>query len=202
MFCLQFREHPTYRHRRIVLHLLFPFRNSGYPESAASADSTLNSPVSPVAGEGSFPFTAAVRTLIYINIMPYGSGSPSQMSSTNSHSSCSDTGDVFRSSDHPRQLVSINPIVSFTSPSPIVAYSHFTVCSEDLILHAETVPLVLLEYEEPLVLGFLYSTQLVPNYWKVILDSPGTYILRAEHSQTHLRIYRRPHTVHDIPGGC
>ncbi|KAJ7101810.1 hypothetical protein C8R44DRAFT_887989 [Mycena epipterygia] len=156
-----------------LMHLLFPFRERVYPESAASGDSTLNSPVSPVVGEEILPCTpVASCTVIHIAIVPDGSESPDAASCTGIPSSCSRTGDVFLASDHPRRLVSINPTVSFTSPSPIVAYSRFTVCSEDLILHAETVPLVPLAHEDPGVLGFLYSTRLVPNYWKVILDSP------------------------------
>ncbi|KAJ7825623.1 hypothetical protein B0H13DRAFT_2374872 [Mycena leptocephala] len=154
-----------------VLHLLSPFREPTYPASAASADSALSSPVSPSVGDGFFSGTAAVRhTVIYIDIVPEGSLNPA--GSTTSSSPWSDSGEVVRASDHPRRLGAINPAVSFTSPSPIVAYSRFTVYSEELILHAETVPLLPMADDTSRAVGFLYSTSLVPKYWKVILDSP------------------------------
>ncbi|KAJ7142280.1 hypothetical protein C8R44DRAFT_760458 [Mycena epipterygia] len=149
-----------------LLHLLSPFREPAYPGSAASADSALSSPVS----EDFFSGTAAVRhTVIYIDIVP--EGCPDPAGSTTS-SPWSDSEEVVRASDHPRRLGAINPTVSFTSPSPIVAYSRFTVYSEELILHAETVPLVPVPDHTSRAVGFLYSTRLVPKYWKVILDSP------------------------------
>jgi hypothetical protein len=49
------------------------------------------------------------------------------------------------------------------------------VYSEDLFLHCETVPLLLLRDPIDQSSSFLYSTQLVPKWWNVIVDSPGTY---------------------------
>lgn len=155
-----------------MINLLCPFRKPG-PPSSASTDSALSSPTSPL-GEAFFPSTSSSRsTVIYIDILPKGShdktnsGAPSSL--------WSDAGYVIHASDHPRRLESINPTVSFTAPSTVVAHSRFTVYSEEIILHAETVPLVLLRDQAPHPSGFVYSAQLIPKYWKVIVDSPGTY---------------------------
>ncbi|KAJ7796088.1 hypothetical protein B0H14DRAFT_2852866 [Mycena olivaceomarginata] len=152
-----------------LINLLCPFRKPG-PPSSASTDSALSSPTSPL-GEAFFPSTSSSRsTVIYIDILPKGShdktnsGAPSSL--------WSDAGYVIHASDHPRRLESINPTVSFTAPSTVVAHSRFTVYSEEIILHAETVPLVLLRDQAPHPSGFVYSAQLIPKYWKVIVDSP------------------------------
>ncbi|KAJ7231385.1 hypothetical protein B0H12DRAFT_209260 [Mycena haematopus] len=154
-----------------LLELLSPFRKPVYPASSSSTDSALSSPISS-SGESFFPGTSSSHhTVIYIDILP--KGSPDRIRSGTSPSPWSDDGDVIHASDHPRRLESISPTVSFTSPSPIVAHSRFTVYSEDLILHAETVPLGLVmpdQSHQPS--GFLYTSQLVPKYWKVIVDSP------------------------------
>ncbi|KAJ6542507.1 hypothetical protein DFH09DRAFT_1173900 [Mycena vulgaris] len=149
-----------------LLHLLSPFREPAYPDSANSA---LSSPVS-LLENSLFPSTSSRHTIMYIDILP--AGSPDEIQTTTHPSPWSDAGHVVRASDHPRSLGSINPTVSFTSRSPIVAHSRFTVYSEEFILHAETVPLQLVPQHVPEDADFLYSTQLVPKYWKVILDSP------------------------------
>ncbi|KAJ6496109.1 hypothetical protein C8R45DRAFT_985050 [Mycena sanguinolenta] len=153
-----------------LLDLLSPFRKPVYPASSASTDSALNSPISS-SGDGFFPSASSSRhTVIYIDILP--EGSPDSVRTGTSPSSWSDDGEVIHASDHPRRLKSINPTISFTAPSPIVAHSRFTVYSEDLILHAETVPLGLVMDHPHQWPGFLYCAQLVPKYWKVIVDSP------------------------------
>ncbi|KAF7375378.1 TEA domain-containing protein [Mycena sanguinolenta] len=153
-----------------LLDLLSPFRKPVYPASSGSTDSALSSPISS-SGDAFFPSTSSSRhTVIYIDILP--EGSPDRDRNGTDPSPWSDDGDIVHASDHPRRLKSINPTVSFTAPSPIVAHSRFTVYSEDLILHAESVPLGLMMDQPHQRLGFLYSSQLVPKYWKVIVDSP------------------------------
>ncbi|KAJ7664638.1 hypothetical protein DFH06DRAFT_1188268 [Mycena polygramma] len=142
-----------------LLQLLSPFRRPG----------ALNSPISSLGG-GLFPSTSSGHTVMYIDILPQGS--PDQTRRRDCSSPWSDTGDVIHAADHPRRLQDINPTVSFTSAAPIIAHSRFTVYSEDLILHAETVPLVLQMDRVPQSSGFLYSTRLVPKYWQTVLDSP------------------------------
>ncbi|KAJ7724575.1 hypothetical protein DFH07DRAFT_1067010 [Mycena maculata] len=148
-----------------LMHLLSPFRHPAYPDSG---DSGPNSPVSPLVEEGLFPTLSSRHTVMYIDIIP--EGLPDQADSAKYYSPWSDNGEIIHASNHPRHLRSINPTVSFTSGVSLVAHSQFTVYSEDLILHAETVPLLLLKEKAPG--GFLYSTRLVPKYWKTILDSP------------------------------
>ncbi|KAJ6453762.1 hypothetical protein C8R45DRAFT_882343 [Mycena sanguinolenta] len=150
-----------------LLDLLSPFRKPTY-RAPSQCDSTLSSPISSV---GFFPNTSSPpHTIIYIDILP--EGSPDKIRAGTSPSMWSDDGDVIHASDHPRRLKSINPTASFTSSSPIIANSRFTVYSEDLILHAETVPLGLVLDQPHQRSRFLYSAQLVPKYWKVIVDSP------------------------------
>ncbi|KAJ7434312.1 hypothetical protein B0H11DRAFT_734293 [Mycena galericulata] len=151
-----------------LMKLLSPFREPAYPESG---DSALNSPVSPSIGDSLlFQTTSSRHTVMYIDILPERSPDKTY---TSNPSPWSDHGDVIHASDRPRHLGTINPTVSFTSPTPILAHSRFTVYSEDLILHAETVPLSLLkEHTLQSQSKFLYTTKLVPKYWQVILDSP------------------------------
>ncbi|KAK7055782.1 TEA domain-containing protein [Favolaschia claudopus] len=154
-----------------LLQLLSPFRKPDGSGSSASTDSALSSPISPT-GDGFFSGPSTSRDVtIYIDILP--EGAPDRHRAPTS-SPWSEAGDIVHVSDHPRRLEIINPTISFTAPSPVAAYSRFTVCAEaeDILLHAENVPLVLVTDESPQPAGFLYSTQLVPNYWRVIVDSP------------------------------
>jgi hypothetical protein len=153
------------------MHLLSPFRKPAYAESAASGDSPLISPISPHPTDSLFPLMTNTRpTVVYIDILPTGSPDDAR---TTGRPTPSGNGDIVHASDHPRAIGSINPTVSFTSPAPLVAHSRFTVYSEDLILHAENVPLVFLPDRVPQLSDFLYSTKLIPNYWDVIVNSPG-----------------------------
>ncbi|KAJ7766993.1 hypothetical protein DFH07DRAFT_335295 [Mycena maculata] len=153
-----------------LLHLLSPFRQPAYPASSASSESSCNSPVSPPHGERGFPGASRARhTVMYIDILPEGSADDNGVSSP---SLWSDSEDTIHASDHPRRLSSINPTVTFMSQAPIVAQSRFTVYSEDLVLHAETTPLVPVVDPSVQVSDYLYSTTLIPEYWKVISESP------------------------------
>ncbi|KAJ7644877.1 hypothetical protein FB45DRAFT_300433 [Roridomyces roridus] len=131
-------------------HLLSPFR-----EPAAASPSP----------EDLYKSPPSRHTIIYIDILPEGS-----VERATSPSPWSDDGDVIRASTHPRRVHEINPTVSFTSCTPLRAHSQFTVYSEDLILHAESVPLELTGKQADG--SFIYSTVLVPQYWPTILKSP------------------------------
>ncbi|KAJ6565233.1 hypothetical protein DFH09DRAFT_1157888 [Mycena vulgaris] len=150
-----------------LLHLLSPFRT---PIDDDSDESPLHSPISPIFGDSLLPPTSSARhTVIYIDIL--ASGFPDETWSTTDDSSWADCGDIVHASDHPRSLASINPTVAFKSRLPLTAHSRFTVYSEGLVLHSETAPLACLP-QSPNASAVLYSTQLVPKYWKVILHSP------------------------------
>jgi transcriptional enhancer factor len=163
-----------------VSQLLSPHRKPPSPASSTSIDSAC-SPTLPVGDELCSNGSASHHTVMYIDILP--ERSPDMIRSENSSLPRSDTGDVIRASDYPRQLKSINPTISFTSPSRIVARARFTVHSEDLIVHTENVPLLLLP-DHPQSSGFVYTTKLVPKYWQVLLDSPGAGINYVSVSQT------------------
>ncbi|KAF7335689.1 TEA domain-containing protein [Mycena venus] len=98
--------------------------------SSGSNDSGPSSPISPLE-DGLFGASSSHSTVIYIDILP--AGSPDRTRIGSSPSPWPDAGDVIHASDHPRRIESINPTVSFTAPSPVVAHSRFTVYSEDLI---------------------------------------------------------------------
>ncbi|KAJ6580547.1 hypothetical protein DFH09DRAFT_1146118 [Mycena vulgaris] len=150
-----------------LLCLLSPFRT---PIDDDSDESPLHSPISPIHGDSLLSTTSSARhTVIYIDIL--ASGFPDETWSTTDDSSWADGGEIFHASDHPRSLASINPTVAFKSRLPLIAHSRFTVYYEGLVLHSETVPLSRLS-QPPTASAVLYSTQLVPKYWKVILHSP------------------------------
>ncbi|KAJ7075517.1 hypothetical protein B0H15DRAFT_956437 [Mycena belliarum] len=142
-----------------LLHLLSPFREPAYLDSATSGERAFSSPVSPDFGG------SPRHTTIYIDILPPGPH-PSRTVSP------SDNSDIVHVSQYPRSINSINPLVSFTCRVPLIAHSRFRVSSEGLILHAETVPMTLSPQYAPQPGDFLYSTRLIPMYWKVILESP------------------------------
>ncbi|KAJ7258204.1 hypothetical protein C8J57DRAFT_533622 [Mycena rebaudengoi] len=154
-----------------LLHLLSPFRRPAYNGSSGSSDdSPMNSPVSPALSGRMIPHTSPPRHIVMcIDIVPEGAPDTFDHSG---NSSWSDDGDVIHASDRPRRLGTINPTVTFTSQDAVVAQSRFTVYSEELVLHAETAPLVLVMDGAPQESGFLYSTALVPEYWKIISESP------------------------------
>lgn len=151
-----------------LLHLLSPFRQPAYAESCSSGDSPCTSPTSPSMGERGFP-PSSRHTVMYIDIIP--EGSPDEVYSFGPPL-WSGSGDIVHASDRPRRLRTINPTVTFMSQTPLAAQSRFTVYSEERILHTETVPLSPVVEPAQQVSGFLYSTTLVPEYWKVISESP------------------------------
>ncbi|KAF7341714.1 TEA domain-containing protein [Mycena sanguinolenta] len=130
-----------------LLDLLSPFRKPVY-RAPSQCDSTLSSPIS---SAGFFPSTSApTHTIIYIDILP--EGSPDKTRSGTSPSPWSDDGEVIHVSDYPRRLKSINPTTSYSTPKR----SRWGLVLDQPHQRSR----------------FLYSAQLVPKYWKVILDSP------------------------------
>ncbi|KAJ7032160.1 TEA/ATTS domain family-domain-containing protein [Mycena alexandri] len=83
-----------------------------------------------------------------------------------------DTQHSMRITSQPRPLEAITPTTTFLSPHPIVAQSWSAVVLEGQIIHAETVPLIIMPEEPAFGTGFLHSTSLVPDYWQTIVDSP------------------------------
>ncbi|KAJ7839942.1 hypothetical protein B0H14DRAFT_1064002 [Mycena olivaceomarginata] len=123
-----------------LLHLLSPFRQPAYSDASASSDSSCNSPVSPLATGQTFPNAPCARhTVVYIDILPDSERLSDVVDKTSPV--WRENEDVVHVSDRPRHLNSINPTVTFVSQTPVVAQSHFTVYSEDRVLHSETTQL-------------------------------------------------------------
>ncbi|KAJ7792986.1 hypothetical protein B0H14DRAFT_2928523 [Mycena olivaceomarginata] len=147
------------------------------PPYSASSVATNNptGSIVPPPEEWFHPDTLSLRnTIIYIDILPEGQHERSVRGITSPPWPDVEDGTVIHASNRPRRLKSISPTVSFTAPSPLIAHSRFTVCTGDMVLHTETAPLVLVVDRGLQPPAFLYSTQLVPKYWNVIVDSPDT----------------------------
>ncbi|KAF7333844.1 TEA domain-containing protein [Mycena venus] len=170
--------------------------------SSMSTDRALSSPISPI-GEGPSPTTMSVRNaVIYVDILP--GASVNQGHIENTPSPWADVGDGIHVSENPRRIESINPIVSFIAPSPVVGHSWFTVYSDGFMIHTETVVLLQV-YQAHQPSGLLYSSQLIPKYWKVIVESPDPTrftifqeVLRTENSSilfsaTYIFSYSKDH---------
>ncbi|KAJ7315776.1 hypothetical protein DFH08DRAFT_820355 [Mycena albidolilacea] len=97
------------------------------------------------------------HTVIYIDILPEGSPENTHYGITSSPWWQVEDGAIIHTSDHSRPLKSISPTVSFIAPSPLIAHSRFTVRAEQAVLHAETVPLVLVVDQAPQLPVFLHS---------------------------------------------
>ncbi|KAJ7636223.1 hypothetical protein FB45DRAFT_717330, partial [Roridomyces roridus] len=138
-----------------LLHLLSPFQKPAPRSECSDRDSTSPAPVN--------------GTVYILDILPEDSCEDLSLLSP---SHCLDSHNTVHISDHPRRLSSINPTITFLSQSPLTGQSRFAVHSEDLILHTEMVPLVPVVNPTEQVQGFLYSTNLVPEYWKVISKCP------------------------------
>ncbi|KAF7342377.1 TEA domain-containing protein [Mycena venus] len=82
---------------------------------------------------------------------------------------------VMHISHYPRRLTSIDPTVTFTFPASIRAQSRFAVCTDDGSVHAENGGLLTIheDIQKSHPPCFLYSTRLVPSYWKIIVESPN-----------------------------
>ncbi|CAK5272505.1 unnamed protein product [Mycena citricolor] len=152
-----------------LLHLLFPFRDSDGGAGEMPAPTSSNSHIP--------------SETICIDLVPPGSVYGQQRTA----SAWADSPDVIRVSDMPRRITSINPLVSFSSPTPIAAHSRFTVYAEDAIVHAETVPLEFLPVHDPRTSAedeplFVYTARLIPKYWSSIAQStdPTRFVISQE----------------------
>ncbi|KAJ7315731.1 hypothetical protein DFH08DRAFT_1039423 [Mycena albidolilacea] len=154
--------------------LICPFPKP-LPCSASSvATNSATGSIVPPPEEWFHPDTLSPRnTIIYIDILPEGQHERSVREITSPPWPDVEDGTVIHTSNRPRRLKSISPTVSFTAPSPLIAHSRFIVRTGDMVLHTETAPLVLVVDRALQPPAFLYSTQLVPKYWNVIVDSPG-----------------------------
>ncbi|KAK7017161.1 TEA domain-containing protein [Favolaschia claudopus] len=155
-----------------LLHLLSPFRQPAYSDSSASSDGSCTSPVSPVTPGQSFASAGPPCTphTVYIDILPKAQAVSPNGEEDAPNPMWLEGRDGIHVSGRPRCLDAINPTVTFMSQSSVIAESRFTVYSaDDRIVHEETTSLS--PVPDVAVEGCLYSTSLVPQYWKVISDS-------------------------------
>ncbi|KAJ7868704.1 hypothetical protein B0H13DRAFT_1896962 [Mycena leptocephala] len=122
----------------------------------------------PLTGQPEMP-----HLFIFIDIIP--EGSPIQAYESSSQP-WSERENVVHISRHPRRLSSINPTVTFVAPSPLLAQSRFAVCTDDGTVHTESGLLTTTNDNTHTqnAGGCFHSAQLVPSYWKNIVNSPGT----------------------------
>ena len=166
---------------------------------SSSEDSTsAGSPVSPSASNpltsrnslcdvnASGSPTHPPRTIVFIDVLPAWHDSsavdiltdallPQHSPPTSPRKSDIADGqqNVFRPSIHPRSLLIIDPTVTFESASVIDACSLSTVVVDDVIVHSEITELAIVNGRREKSDSLLYSTILVPGYWKTICESMG-----------------------------
>ncbi|CAK5284634.1 unnamed protein product [Mycena citricolor] len=155
-----------------LLHLLSPFR---HPAPLNVHDSAQSAPTAGSSPRASYedPKFGCRRTTIHIALIPdEDRHSPLPVCSPIPDDELSSGDEVLQSSPTPRRLRDIDPKVAFSTKTPVSAKSYFTVYSAGLVLYSETVPLVLMKEQSVNSDRFLYNTDLVPGYWRTILDSP------------------------------
>ena len=163
--------------------------------SSSNSSASLSCPVSPPETN---PLTSKVfcfdpdasllpQTTVYIDILPAWShpcdadfaAEGSLPSVSHLPEGSHDEGRTFRPSPYPRSLWNIDPTLTFISPSTINAHSIYTVSVDELVVHTEITDLILVEGLRECKGALLYSTPLVPGYWKTICRSAGQPICTA-----------------------
>lgn len=144
-------------------------------DSESSSDSP-SSPLTPVDSYRHFcDSSKPSQTIIFIDLLPEHINtwrSYDQTSAEDTEISEMDT--VVRLSPHPRPFHSIDPTVTFLSPSRISARSSFIVRFRGVVVFKETTALTAIG---PVPGGadgsLLYSTKLVPGFWDRLSESAG-----------------------------
>ncbi|KAK0435538.1 hypothetical protein EV421DRAFT_1908612 [Armillaria borealis] len=100
------------------------------------------------------------------------------------------TDNARRISDEPRPIRAIDPTLAFVSRSPIAANSNFTVLVDGVVVFSEMTSLTLRDTPPVEAAsgtdGLLYTTPLVPGYWKTISESsdPTKYTIYQDIVET------------------
>ncbi|KAF9783865.1 hypothetical protein BJ322DRAFT_979200, partial [Thelephora terrestris] len=128
-----------------------------------------------------YDYQETQRTVVSIEILPEGINNYSPHASpsttpTSSPLSSTFPGSTFRHSQ-PRPISVIDPTVTFTARSTIVAHSSFTVMRDGQPIHSETADVNLLSTSVAAGVSdidciFYYTAPLVPAYWSTICDDP------------------------------
>ncbi|KAK0196277.1 hypothetical protein F5146DRAFT_321722 [Armillaria mellea] len=114
------------------------------------------------------------RPTYCISILP---NDATHKDSSTATSSSATTDDARWISDEPRPIRAIDPTLAFVSRSPIAANSNFTVLVDGVVVFSEMTSLTLHDTPPAEAAhgpdGLLYTTSLVPGYWKTISESSG-----------------------------
>ncbi|KAJ6559378.1 hypothetical protein DFH09DRAFT_1083546 [Mycena vulgaris] len=85
-----------------------------------------------------------------------------------------ESSNIIHVSRHPRRLASIDPTVTLASHAPVFAQSKFVVWTDQAVRTETTGPLAFfIDPHLPAHACVLHRTPLIPEYWNIILDSPG-----------------------------
>ena len=106
----------------------------------------------------------------------------------------------------PRPLRVIDPTVTFRSASALTAHSSFRILYNGAVVHTEDTPLELrssscmpaAQFSSEMDCSYLYSTTLVPRFWRKLCDSSGTYndLSHRYRVFAHLSSTLRPFRLH------
>ncbi|KAK0468858.1 hypothetical protein IW261DRAFT_1012673 [Armillaria novae-zelandiae] len=162
---------------------------------SASSSGSASVPITPTDEVASFGFPSHEkqnsdnhgRHNYCIDILP-DDAAHRHSSATTSASAITDN--ARRISDEPRPIRAIDPTLAFVSRSPIAANSNFTVLVDGVVVFSEMSSLTLRDTPPveaaPGTDSLLYTTPLVPGYWKTISESsdPTKYIIYQDIVET------------------
>lgn len=160
----------------------FDSPSSEYPLSPTSSNSSgcSRSPSAPLD-------TPVRRTFVRIDVLPMDVTSSCSTYHAEQFHGASLSADevfssngmtnIFRPSSRPRPICSIDPTITFVSQSVISAESSCSVLLDGATVHHEVTPLTLsgscADGRRTVDCQLLYGVQLVPSYWKFLVQSPG-----------------------------
>ncbi|KAK0446982.1 uncharacterized protein EV420DRAFT_1276300 [Desarmillaria tabescens] len=145
---------------------------------SASSSGSASVPITPTDEVASFGFPShekhSGRHTYCIDILPDDAATHRHGSATTSTSAITDN--ARRISDEPRPIRAIDPTLAFLSRSPIAANSNFTVLADGVVVFSEMTTLTLRDTPPAEAApgtdgALLYTTPLVPGYWKTISES-------------------------------
>ncbi|KAK0212092.1 hypothetical protein DFS33DRAFT_1248263 [Desarmillaria ectypa] len=159
---------------------------------SASSSGSASVPITPTDEVASFGFPShekqSGRHTYCIDILP-DDVTHRHGSATTSASAITDNAK--RISDEPRPIRAIDPTLAFLSCSPIAANSNFTVLADGVVVFSEMTSLTLrdtppVEAAHGTDGALLYTTPLVPGYWKTISEScdPTIYTIYQDIIET------------------
>lgn len=163
--------------------MLHKLSRGGHRASSEPTDDDNTPPVSPIDANPGSELPVPSRTIVSIDILPENYG----------YSYSSPIGQ-----SEPRPIRVIDPTVTFTSRSSMMAYSSFTVFLDGKCVHTEVADLKLntTNISSEVDCVFFYSTTLVPRFWDQLCDCQGRSRSCASRKISD-RGFRRSHEVYN-----